>query len=320
MRIGFLSVAHMHAYGYAPALAARQDAVISGVWDDDPTRATAFAVRFNTKTHADPNALLAESDAVVICSENKRHAEMIEWAARAGTHVLCEKPLVTTMDEADRVRKAADSSGIVVMTSFPCRYSPAFARLVARVTNGDIGEVKAICSTNHGMCPFGWFVEQDKSGGGAMMDHTVHVADLLRALLHSEPTEVYAQTGNNMYSQEWDDTAMLHIKFANGVFASLDASWSRPKGYKTWGDVKMNVVGEKGVIELDLFAQAFDVYTDHHWLAGYGSGLDDLLIEDFITGIHAGKAPISVEDGIAASKIAIAGYESAKTGQPISVS
>jgi predicted dehydrogenase len=318
MRIGFLSIAHMHAYGYAPAIAARDDATIIGVWDETEQGAN-FAKRFDAKQFEDPNELIAESDAVIICSENRRHAEMIEWAASAGKHVLCEKPLVTSAEEENRVRNAVASSGIVLMTAFPCRYSPAFTRLVSRVRNGDIGTVRAVCSTNHGMCPFGWFVDPQLSGGGAMMDHTVHVADLLRVLLQSEPVEVYAQTGTNMFSQGFDDVAMLQITFANGVFASLDASWSRPKGYKTWGDVTMNVVGDAGVIEMDMFAQAFDVHTDRHWLAGYGSGLDELLIADFIKAIAENKSPISMEDGFAASRVAIAGYESAESGQPIAI-
>lgn len=319
MRIGFLSVAHMHAYGYAPAIASRSDLSISGVWDDNAKRAGEFAKRFNARGYDNPQSLLADSDAVVVCSENKLHAEMIEWAAKEGKHVLCEKPLVTTLEEAERVRESVTSNGVVLMTSFACRYSPAFQRLVSRVGNGDIGDVKAICATNHGMCPLDWFVETDKSGGGAMMDHTVHVADLLRVLLQSEPVEVYAQTGNNMFEQEWEDTAMLHVRFSNGVFATIDSSWSRPKNYKTWGDVTINVVGDGGVIELDMFAQQFDVYTDRHWVAAYGSSLDERLIDDFIKGIETGRAPASMEDGIAASRVFIAGYESAKTGQPIAI-
>lgn len=317
MKIGFLSVAHMHAYGYASAVRSRDDLTLIGVWDDDDHRANRFAECFEAKRFDDPQSLLQESEAVIVCSANKRHAEMIDWAARAAKHVLCEKPLVTTLDEAERVRRAVDSSGIVLMTSFPCRYSPAFQRLVFRVEKGEIGEIKAICATNHGMCPFDWFVETDQSGGGAMIDHTVHVADLLRVLLKSEPIEVYAQTGNGMFGKDWEDTAMLHVLFANGVFATIDSSWSRPANYKTWGDVTMNVVGDKGVIELDMFAQQFDVYRDRHRVAGFGSSLDELLISRFVEGVGTGKAPISVEDGIAASKVVIAAYRSAEVGQPV---
>ena len=106
---------------------------------------------------------------------------------------------------------------------------------------------------------------------------------------------------------------MLNLEFPSGVFASLDSSWSRPQSYKTWGDVTMNIVGEKGVIELDLFNQEVQVYTDRHSVAGYGSDLDDMLVAEFIDCIKTGRQPqTDLEAGLAASAVAIAGYESLK--------
>ena len=146
-----------------------------------------------------------------------------------------------------------------------------------------------------------------------MIDHTVHVADLFRDLLGEEPSSVVAQVGSNMHGQEWEDTAMLNLEFPSGVFASLDSSWSRPQSYKTWGDVTMNVVGEKGVIELDLFNQEVQVYTDRHSVAGYGSDLDEMLVTEFIDCVKTGRQPqTDLEAGLAASAVAIAGYESLK--------
>src|SRR5207253_2134250 len=108
----------------------------------------------------------------------------------------------------DAQKMAEIAKRVKVMTAFPCRYAPSFTRLQERVKAGDIGPIKAICATNRGRCPFDWFVQENLSGGGAMIDHTVHVTDLLRALLGEEPTRVQAQTGSNMYGQSWDDTAM----------------------------------------------------------------------------------------------------------------
>ena len=208
-----------------------------------------------------------------------------------------------------------------VMTAFPCRYSPAFVRLKERIASGEIGKIKAICATNRGSCPFDWFVQPELSGGGAMIDHTVHVADLLRNLLAEEPESVQAQTGNNMYGQAWEDTAMLTLQFPSGVFATLDSSWSRPKSFKTWGDVTMNVVGEDGVIELDMFNQALDVYDNNsgkHRMQGIGSDLDALLVADFLKAVaDPNHTPqVTGEDGIKAAMIALAGYESARLGSP----
>lgn len=310
----------MHSHAYASALNSLEEASLAGVWDDDPARGREFAKTYGADFFDNIDALLDKCDAAVVTSENKRHADLVDKAARAGRHILCEKPVVTSEDEADRMLDDVSEAGIIFMTAFPCRFSPAYERLRERVRNGDVGKVLAICATNHGMCPFGWFVESEESGGGAMMDHTVHVADLLRDLLQESPTEVYAQTGNNIYAEQWDDTAMMHLKFASGVFATIDASWSRPKTYKTWGDVRMNVVGEKGVIELDMFGQAFDWYKDSHRAAFFGSDIDARMIKAFLQSIETGEAPpVTLNDGIEAARIAIRGYESAARSQPVAL-
>lgn len=323
VRIGFLGVAHMHSYGYAEALRLNKNAEFIGVWDENGNKAGQFVSARRGVTYKSPESLLADVDAVIICSENKKHAEYGEWAAAAGKHILCEKPLVTTEEEGERFMSAIDKSGVKLMTAFPCRYSPAFQRLKEKISAGEIGSISAICSTNRGRCPFDWFVDEKRSGGGAMIDHTVHVADLLRDLLKSEVVGVQAQTGNNMYGKDWEDTAMLTLEFANGVFATLDSSWSRPKSYKTWGDVTMNVVGEKGVIELDMFGQNLDLHLDstmQHTVAWFGSDLDTLLIADFVNCIQNDTPPpITGFDGLQASRVAIAGYKSSAEGQPISI-
>lgn len=320
LRVGILSVAHMHVWGYAGGLKQHPDVELVGVWDDHAERLAKFCESTGIPAFTDMDDLLTKVDAVVITSVNTKHAELATKAAEAGRHILCEKPLVTTERDAQAMLQA--SKKVKVMTAFPCRYSPAFVRLRERVKAGDIGAIKAVCATNRGRCPFDWFVEKESSGGGAMIDHTVHVADLLRALLGEEPVRVQAQTGNRMYGKEWEDTAMLTIDFESGIFATLDSSWSRPASYKTWGDVTMNVVGEQGVIELDLFGQAIDRYTDGqevtHTLGGYGSNLDAGLVEDFVRACIEDKpVPITAYDGIQAARVAIAGYESAASGQPV---
>jgi predicted dehydrogenase len=309
-RIGILSTAHMHSFGYAAGIR-RSGAELSGVWDANAERGRSFAENFDAPWFDDREALIGNSDAVVITSENTLHLDNARAAAAQGKAILCEKPIVTNEKEAVEIEKLAKSA--TVMTAFPCRLSPSYKRLKARVAAGDIGRILAINATNHGSCPFGWFVEKDKSGGGALMDHTVHVADLLRNLLGEDPSFVYGQTGNRIFGKTWDDTAMLNLTFPSGVFATIDASWSRPDSYKTWGDVKMTIVGERGVIELDMFSQGFDYYPleGKHSMAGYGSDLDALLLASFLEAINTGDPEITAADGTAAARIAIRGYESA---------
>lgn len=323
IRVGIVSLAHLHAVGYAHALAHDTGAEFTGVWDDQPGRAETHAKNWNVPLSTDFDQFLTTVDAVIITCENRRHAELGTAAARAGKHILCEKPLVTSADEASLLMDAVESAGVILMTAFPCRFSPSYRRLKERVRAGDVGTVRAICSTNRGRCPFDWFVDSALSGGGAMIDHTVHVADLLRDLLGCEPTRVFAQVGNNMYSQSWEDTAMLTIEFENGAFATLDSSWSRPASFKTWGDVTMNVVGEGGVIEMDMFGQELQKYGEaspSHRTLGWGSSLDSLMVREFLEAIEQNRSPAATGlDGWQAARVALAGYESLQTGRPVSL-
>jgi predicted dehydrogenase len=321
LRIGFLSCAHMHAWGYARAVQEDGRAEISGIWDSDPKRSASFAERFGIESFADADALCSVSDAGIVCSENRKHAEHAAMAASRGCHILCEKPLVTSHEEFTLMTDAVAAARVQLMTAFPCRYAPTFRRLCQRIEAGEIGKVVAVCATNRGRCPFGWFTDAELSGGGAMMDHTVHVVDLLSVLLGEEPVRVQAQIGNNLHGESWEDTAMLTLEYASGVFATLDSSWSRPRCYKTWGDVTMNVVGESGVLEADLFGQHVERYDDGagaYTAEEFGSDLDSALIADFLSCVEQGRPPpISAEDGWLASKVALAGYRSARSGQVV---
>lgn len=313
-----LGVAHVHAPSYVHCILNAKDAELVGHWDKDAALANRFAGH-GSKAHEDRDALIDGSDAVVVAGENMDHADLIEAAAKKGKSILCEKPLAASHDQRDRIERAGANA--LLMTAFPCPFSPAFEGAVAKVKAGDIGKVLSVCATNHGKCPGGWFTDPTKSGGGAMIDHVVHVSDLLRRLLNEDPVRVHAVTGNNMYGQEWDDTAMLTIEYPSGVFASLDSSWSRPKSYKTWGDVTMKILGEKGVIELDLFVQGLDLFSDAsgaHGMVGYTSNLDQAMVDEFLLAHAQRRAPmVTMKDGLAAADLALAAYESAKSGQPV---
>lgn len=314
LRIGFVSCAHMHVASYFHSLKDRSDVELVGIWDHDAARGQAFAADNGIAWHDTYEALLDTSDAVTICSENVHHAALGIQAANAKKHILCEKPLTTTEEDGNAFVKAAKDNGVILMTAFPCRFSPAYQSLKAKIANGDIGPVKAICATNRGTCPWGWFVDPALSGGGAMIDHTVHVADLLRDLLGEAPSSVQAQIGNKIYNKEWEDTAMVTLQYPSGVFATLDSSWSRPAGYKTWGDVTMNVVGEKGVIEMDMFGPSIERYRNegkNHVALGFGTNMDALMIEEFVAAIQENRDPlVTGQDGLDAAKVAFAAYAS----------
>jgi predicted dehydrogenase len=327
VKVGIISFAHMHAYAYAQALMGRTDATLVGIADPDAARGQEMAARFETAYFPATEALLgAGLDAVIVTAENVHHRPLVEQAAAAGVRaVLCEKPLATTEADARAMIAACAARGVRLATAFPCRHAPAFQRLRAQVQAGAVGEVLAVRGTNRGSMPGGWFVDRALSGGGAVMDHTVHVADLNRVLLGREAVDVSAEIGSGFYHQDWDDTGFLTIGYGGGVFATLDTSWSRPKTYPTWGDVTLQVVGTGGVLDLDLFAQSLAHYDDASgrlsW-PGWGSNPDAGLVADFLRLARGGDAPdlATGEDGLRALQVALAAYRSAETGQPVAVS
>lgn len=322
VRVGIISAAHVHAPSFASCLKNHPTAELVGITDNQADRGSEFATRFEIPFFADQNELINKVDAVVIASENMNHKDHIAIGINTGKHVLCEKPIAPTAAHADEIEKLISGSKLTLATAFPCPFSPNYLNAESRILNGDLGKLLAFATTNQGRCPLSWFVDPAQSGGGAMIDHVVHVADLLRRLLGENPINVQAQTGNKMHGLPVDDIAMVTVQFASGAFATIDSSWSKPANYPMWGNVKLNIVGEKGVVELDLFSQGVNtVGPNGAGFAGSGTNLDALMMTDFISAIENGHAPKStLADGLWASRIAIAAYESvANQGQPAAV-
>lgn len=321
-RIGFLSTAHLHASSYVAELRALPGVSLAGLWDHDPERSRRDADHYGLPALPTVDALLESVDAVVICSENIHHRELTIAAAAAGKPVLCEKPLATKPDDAKAMVDACATAGVPLMTAFPCRYSPSWGRFKSMVGGGEIGELLALRGTNQGMCPGGWFVETALSGGGAVMDHTVHVTDLLRDLLADEVFDVYCESGNGLLHGNFDDTGFLTLNFRKGTFASLDASWSRPKSFPTWGNVTLYAVGTKGTLEMDMFAQDVVLYSDQsmrvsnqHW----GSSIDQGLVAAFVEAARSGVVPEGAADGVdglRAVEVVEAAYAASQSGEP----
>lgn len=322
VKIGIMSFAHMHALAYAHNIKEIPEAELFGIADDDDGRGRSMAENFGTRHFASHEALLREDiDAVIVTSENVKHKKLTLMAAKAGKHILCEKPIATSVSDAREMIDACNRNGVKLMTAFPCRYSPAMVRVKEEIDRGCIGELFGIKATNRGKNPGGWFIDPKLSGGGAIMDHTVHVVDLMRWLLKSEPVEVYAETSNRLFHGNYDDTGILSITFDNGVFSTLDTSWSRPESYPIWGDVTMEITGTNGMIILDMFAQNIIRYsgkTEKVETVPWGSDIDYGLIKDFVTTI-ASDVPVSItgEDGLKAMEVALGAYRSAETKAPV---
>jgi UDP-N-acetylglucosamine 3-dehydrogenase len=322
MKIGVISFAHMHALSYVKALVNLEGVQLAGIADENEERGMKFAEMFGTTYYQDHRKMLENGlDAVIVCSENANHKRHVVDAANAGVHVLCEKPLSTNVEDANEMIQVCREQGVILQTAFPVRFNSPVARAKQMVDEGKIGEIIAIKGTNRGTNPGGWFVEKDKSGGGAVIDHTVHVLDIMRWLSGAEATQVYAEIGFQTFSDyPIDDCGLLTIQFDNGMFGTLDCSWSRNEAFPTWGDVTLEIIGTKGNLFVDAFAQKIDVYSNdsgvkwHYW----GDNMDARLIADFVQTVNERRAPsITGEDGMRAVEVAVAAYRSAERKQPV---
>ena len=120
MKIGILSFAHLHAEAYIHNLRANPQVEFIGIADEDLERGQHYADMFDAHLFTSYEELLAtKPDAVVICSENSKHRPLVEMAAQAGAHVLCEKPLATTVEDAQAIVDVCRDAGVTLMTAFP---------------------------------------------------------------------------------------------------------------------------------------------------------------------------------------------------------
>ena len=325
IRIGMMSFDHLHATSYTAALRRTPGVELVGMWHDDPATSHILAERFKLPKFDQADELLAQDlDGVVICSANIHHRRDVARAAGKVSAILCEKPIATTVEDAQAIIDICAATETTLQIAFPVRFHPLFQELKQRLDRGELGRILAVECTNHGSMPGGWFVERALSGGGAVIDHTVHVIDLLRWFWQSEVSEVYAEVGDSLLHPDLgiDDAGMLSFQLENGIYGTLDTSWSRPASYPTWGDVKIEVIGDKGVALADMSRQHVAVSANRagktQW-APYGGDMDLGLIQDFIAMIREDRAPsITGEDGLRALAVALAAYESAAAGKPVS--
>jgi predicted dehydrogenase len=325
MKIGILSFAHHHGEAYISNLRHLENVELIGVADDDLGRGQKLAKQYEAHFFPSYEALLdAKPDGVIICTENNNHRPLVEMAATRGIHVLCEKPIATTYEDAQAIVAVCEKAGVLLMTAFPMRFSAPLLEIKSRLDNGDFGDVYCFNATNQGELPTkhrAWFVDPKLAGGGAIMDHTVHLVDIMRWFLGAEVDTVYAR-GNRIFHAdevEVETGALEMLTFSNQVFATIDASWSRPPYWPTWGGLTFEMITQRGAVILDAFRQNLNIYNHDtqraNW-AYWGSDMNHAMLDEFATAIQKNRPPkVTGLDGLRAVEVTLAAYESLRSGQ-----
>jgi predicted dehydrogenase len=325
VRIGICSTSHLHADSYAASLNDLSDAELVGVTDvgDQVDNARAKADEYGTD-YLEPDELLAKADGVVVCSTNADHVAWVNRAADAGVDILCEKPLAPTVAEAQEMVNICREAGISLGVAMPLRFSQPVRNAKTAMENGVLGELKFLSGTNRGQMPGGWFVDSEASGGGAVIDHSVHILDIVRWITGKEIQEIYAETDTHFHDIPVEDVNLLSMTLTDGTEFVLDGSWSKPDEWDFWGDATLRLVGTEGVVSVDCFDQKIKQTRDSddpgiqsvYW----GSNPDEGLVADFVSAVAENRSPLKTgADAVNDIAVVEAAYESAEQTKPIIV-
>jgi len=202
--------------------------------------------------YADYRDALADPrvDAVVVVTPTALHREVVLAAAKAGKHVLCEKPMAMDVRECDDMIAACGEAGVKLQIGFMRRYDESFMAARQRISAGEIGEVVLVKSLTHGpSVPQEWMYDIRKSNG-PLAEVNSHDIDTLRWFADEEITEVYALGGNfrcpqavERYPDFYDNVAMI-CRFADGRQGFIDGAVSVGYGY----DSRAEIVGTRGIM------------------------------------------------------------------------
>jgi predicted dehydrogenase len=238
---------------HLPAFAAIPGVELVSVVGRDETAARALAERFGAKRWSTDyrEAIKAEDvDVVDILAPNFLHAPIAIAAAAAGKHVICIKPLATSLADADAMIAAANKAGVRLLYAENVPFIPAVQEAKRVVESGAIGKVFRVKACEGiGQPHSAWHYDKARAGGGAMIDMAVHSIEFCRAFAGAEFASVYAETGTFVWSEKLaaEDTAVMTLRFANGVIGQCDDSWSLAGAM----DSRFEVFGTAGRILID---------------------------------------------------------------------
>lgn len=230
--------------------------------DKDRTRAMAEAHGIRDWAISYEDAVRKDSvDIVDILAPNHLHAPIAIAAAKAGKHVICIKPLATTLAEADRMIAAADAAGTRLFYAENVPFIPAVQEARRIVETGAIGDVfKVKASEGIGEPHSAWHYDLARCGGGTMIDMAVHSIEFCRAFAGADFQSVYADADTFVWPDKLqaEDTATLALRFANGVMGTCEDYWSLAEAM----DSRFEVYGTDGRILIDnLYRQPIQVVS-----------------------------------------------------------
>lgn len=342
LKIGILGCGKIAQVRHIPEYAANANCELKGFYDLSKARAEELAVKYGGVAYDTAEELLAdpEIDAVSVCAANYAHAELTIKALKAGKHVLCEKPMATTIADCEEMVKVAKEEGKLLMIGQNQRLTKAHMLAKQMVADGEIGRVLTFrTSFGHGgpetwsITPGNntWFFDKTKAAMGAMADLGIHKTDLIQFLLGQKVVRTTAKlttldkrgADGNLIGV--DDNAICIYEMSDGTIGTMTASWTYYSAednstilYGTEGELRIyddpnhTIVLKKPNQELQYF-DVEQIQTNDNQTA---SGVIDAWVDCVV---NNREPELSGESVLSAMRAVFASIESSETGKAIEI-
>jgi predicted dehydrogenase len=304
------------------------------VCDTNEKKAEETAEKFGVKAYNDYLEMLNSADVEVIhiTTPDFAHRDPTIKSLESGKHVIVEKPMATTMDDAKAIFETAKSSRCKLMVNFSNRWNPTHHNTKKAIENGDLGEIKHAYArlSNTTYVPKKMLSWASKSSPTMFL--LPHVVDLVRWFFSSEAGKVYAVKTEGVLKSigiDTHDTMTAIVNFSNGAVACFETSWILPESAPYMVDHYVKVMGSKGITYVDNRKQGLEKYWERaeypgsfatETMDGCGKGFAYDSIYHFLDCVLNDKAPISNEyDGLMNTAVICAMLDSAQMGISVNV-
>lgn len=327
-----------------PALPECKNSRVVAVMDVDADATREVAAAIGARAYATEAELLADPDvrAVYIATPVYLHHPQVVQAAAAGKHILVEKPLSLTAELAEEMVEACRKAGVYLTEGYMMKFHSLNARARELVARGDLGPIvlaRAQLTCWYPEIPGAWRQDPALGGGGALIDMATHSYDLLQHILGSKIASVYAQTDTLTFRYLVEDSSTTLLTFENGAHAVVDAFFNIPDAA---GQSRLEIYGNKGSILAEGTIGQSPAGKMTAYLSDDSKGYDPQQEKDSLqvdardvsappVNMYAAEldhlsrciesgAPPRVntgEDGVGVLRVALAAYESARTGKRV---
>ncbi|WP_163538027.1 Gfo/Idh/MocA family oxidoreductase [Gracilibacillus sp. YIM 98692] len=338
LKVAVIGCGSIAIHRHLPEYDANPNVDITAVCDIVADRAKEAAEKYGASAYTSYEEAITESgaDLVSVCTPNYLHAPVSIFAAENGKHVLCEKPMATSEEEAETMIAASEKANKKLMIAHNQRFVASHQKAKELIQNGDLGKVYSFRTTfGHGG-PEGWsidgadswFFRREEAFIGALGDLGVHKADMIRYILGTEFIEVASMIESSAKeNSDVDDQAVSVLRSQNGIIGTLTASWA----YNAGEDNSTVIYGEKGILRLEddpnysLIASYTDGSKVNYELgqiqSNDGGGQTSTgVIDHFVDSVLNNSKPlIDGEEGYRSLKIILAALEANETKKNISL-